>query len=947
MTSLPVQFTIHSDDEIEPEEEEEVEVFEPKKSNKQKNFIHIDFDTGDFPIVQKKKQINEVREKKPERKTIQAAADSVTEMTALNQRIALSQKKKKTKDQEDKPTNVAEEPEDSDADDAAGGGMRQREEQEFFDEVVSASQRNGNEDNNYVMFSQLGLSRPFLRSIEAMGYVQPTPIQERVIPFALAGRDICASAATGSGKTAAFALPFLERLLFRPKDISTIRVLVITPTRELATQIHTVVTQLAQYTDITCALICGGKKDVRSQEATLRQGPDIVVCTPGRMLDHLRNGRGVNVDDLDVLVLDEADRLLELGFQEEVEEVVKYCPISRQTLLFSATMTATVQDLIKLSLRRPVRVKTEANNQASISSMSSSSSGPGASGDASSAASKVAVAYTPERLVQEFVKIKHPSGSEAAQLEQEAILLSLLCHSGFRATKTIVFCELKRSVRRLAVLVNLIMAQEDNEEGGLSSSAVALHGDLSQPERNHALEAFRHGQAMILVATDVAARGLDIPGVQTVINAEMPRQLATYIHRIGRTARAGKAGRAITLVSDDRRKTLKEILKAEAGRRIQNGSNEATTNSNTNILSRKIASGVIQHYTEVVVKMEDRLSEAMLEERARQKLLAVEREAERAQNLLEYAEEIGSRPQRTWFRSSAQTQALRAQTKAKALGLASSDRDEPRAVGDEEVVIADADAHDEAQEETAVKERKLNRKQREKIHDASLSMREKLEKMVGNDQFTDFDLERKREARKSQRDETFGEKSLHRLSRRKRRRQEALAASKEFDEEQDNGSGGRRGHHGDDGEDGEDDGHKAKKSKPNASLSAGGVKAVAKKAKQQVLAKEQDFRNKSAGELMMRKIRIEEPVGDEEGGKKRVRVKVVRQSRAVGGLDFADSEWATSSGGEDIAKRMSKKKLKKLEQDLSFSDFDPTKKLRKGGKAGTNSFKSKKKFKRR
>lgn len=878
--------------------------------------------------------------------------------TALNQRIALSQKKKKNKatdnkkaathdsDNDGSASDNDQSDEDEDEDDNGEGGMRQREERAFFEEVVSATQRDasGTGDNAQVaMFSQLGLSRPFLRAIEAMGYVQPTPIQEKVLPYALAGRDICASAATGSGKTAAFALPFLERLLYRPKDISTIRVLVITPTRELATQIHSVVTQLAQFTDITCALICGGKKDVRSQEATLRQGPDIVICTPGRMLDHLRNGRGVNVDDLDVLVLDEADRLLELGFQEELEEVVKYCPTSRQTLLFSATMTATVQDLIKLSLRRPVRVKTEANPSASQSGASSSSAAGAGSGDA---ASKVAVAYTPERLVQEFVKLKHAAGSSAAQSEQEAILMSLLCHSGFRATKTIVFCELKRSVRRLTVLLNLVMAQEEGAEA--RSAAVALHGDLSQPERNHALEAFRHGQATILVATDVAARGLDIPGVQTVINAEMPRQLATYIHRIGRTARAGKAGRAITLVSDDRRKTLKEILKAEAGRRVSSDAG-ATTTAATNILSRKIASGVIQHYTKIVSDMEARLAEAMLEERAQQKLLAVEREAERAQNMLEYAEEIGSRPQRTWFRSAAQTQALRAQTKAKALGLPSESADGDDAA-DEPMDVEDdhADANDGDADEAPVKAKKLNRKQQEKADLAAMSARAKLEKMVQSGQYLDLDLERKREARKAQRDETYGEKSLHRLSRRKRRRQEALAASKEADEEDRQHHSGRRSH--DDG-DGDDDGdaHQAKRSKSNASLTPTGVKAVAKKAKQQVLEKEKTQRSKSASELTMKKVRVVESDGgddeDGEGGRKKVRVKVVRQARAVGGLDFADSEWASS--GEDIANRMSKKKLRKLQEDMKFTDFDANKRLRKGGKAGTTSFKSKKRFKRR
>jgi ATP-dependent RNA helicase DDX27 len=184
-------------------------------------------------------------------------------------------------------------------------GMNEEEEAGYFDEVMDAV--NGDNGGQYTdkMFSELSLSRPLLRAVEAMGYITPTPIQSAVIPLAMAGRDVCASAVTGSGKTAAFSLPFLERLLFRRKDIAAIRVLVVSPTRELATQTYQVLQKLTQFTDITSALICGGKKDVKSQEATLRLRPDVVICTPGRLIDHLRNSRSVNIDDLDVLVLDE------------------------------------------------------------------------------------------------------------------------------------------------------------------------------------------------------------------------------------------------------------------------------------------------------------------------------------------------------------------------------------------------------------------------------------------------------------------------------------------------------------------------------------------------------------------------------------------------------------------------------------------------------------------
>ena len=187
-------------------------------------------------------------------------------------------------------------------------GMDAETEASFFDAVVDAPAKGNNTIKQDMMFSELNLSRSLLRGIEASGYVNPTPVQAKVIPIALAGRDVCASAVTGSGKTAAFVLPFLERLLYRPKDVPAIRVLIVSPTRELATQTHEVFKRLSQFTDITCCLICGGKRDVRSQEVVLRQRPDVVICTPGRIIDHLRNSQSVSIEDLDVLILDEVDR---------------------------------------------------------------------------------------------------------------------------------------------------------------------------------------------------------------------------------------------------------------------------------------------------------------------------------------------------------------------------------------------------------------------------------------------------------------------------------------------------------------------------------------------------------------------------------------------------------------------------------------------------------------
>ncbi|CAA0842234.1 DEAD-box ATP-dependent RNA helicase 28 [Striga hermonthica] len=364
-------------------------------------------------------------------------------------------------------------------------------------------------------FLDLNLSRPLLRACEALGYSKPIPIQAACIPLALTGRDICGSAITGSGKTAAFALPTLERLFFRPKNRPAIRVLILTPTRELAVQIHSMIGKLAQFmTDIRCCLVVGGlstKFCIPVQEAALRSLPDIVVATPGRMIDHLRNSMSVHLDELAVLILDEADRLLELGFSAEIHELVKLCPKRRQTMLFSATMTERVDELIKLSLVKPLRLSADPSTK------------------------------RPSALTEEVVRIRR-----TLEGNQEAVLLSL-CSKTF-TSKVIIFSGTKKAAHRLKILFGLA-----------GFKPAERHGDLIQAQRLDALELFRKQQVDFLIATDVAARGLDIIGVQTVINFACPRDLTSYVHRVGRTARAGREGYAVTFVTDDDRSLLKAI----------------------------------------------------------------------------------------------------------------------------------------------------------------------------------------------------------------------------------------------------------------------------------------------------------------------------------------------------------------------------------------------------
>ncbi|KAG1684308.1 hypothetical protein DVH05_024624 [Phytophthora capsici] len=455
---------------------------------------------------------------------------------------------------------------------------------EFFESDPFAAQEFAK--TKFETFADLKLSRPIMRAISHIGFEKPTPIQQRAIPIALTGKDICASAQTGSGKTAAFLLPILERLQFRSRRVQSTRVMIICPVRELATQCQSMFEQLARFTDITCSLAVGGLP-LKAQEAELRNRPDVVVCTPGRMIDHLRNSKSVHMDDLEILVLDEADRLLELGFTEEVLELVRMCPVQRQTMLFSATMTSKVDQLIDLSMKRPVRISTDP-----LFDMA-------------------------KHLVQEFVRIR-PNRED----DREAILLAL-CTRTFR-TNTIVFMETKSHAHRMMIIFGL---------AGIK--AAELHGNLQQRERLEALQKFRDGTVDILLCTDIAARGIDVRGVHAVINYEMPKDITTYVHRVGRTARAGRNGRAVTLTSESRRLVMKQVSRHCKGF----------------VKSRAVPDPVIAQWKARIESMQEDVKLVMHEETLEKRMREAEKEATRATNLLKHRDEINSRPARTWFMS--------------------------------------------------------------------------------------------------------------------------------------------------------------------------------------------------------------------------------------------------------------------------------------------------------
>lgn len=517
-------------------------------------------------------------------------------------------------------------------------------------------------------FLELNLSRPLLRACEALGYTKPTPIQAACIPIALTGRDICGSAITGSGKTAAFSLPTLERLLFRPKRVQAIRVLVLTPTRELAVQVHSMMEKLAQFTDIRCCLIVGGLSS-KMQETALRSMPDVVVATPGRMIDHLRNSMSVDLEDLAVLILDEADRLLELGFNAEIRELVRLCPKRRQTMLFSATMTEEVDELVKLSMTKPMRLAADPSTK------------------------------RPATLTEEVVRIRR-----MREVNQEAVLLAL-CSKTFTA-KAIIFSGTKQAAHRLKILFGLA-----------GFKAAELHGNLTQVQRLDALELFRKQQVDFLIATDVAARGLDIIGVQTVINYACPRDLTSYVHRVGRTARAGREGYAVTFVTDNDRSLLKSIVK-RAGSKLR---------------SRIVAEQSIIKWSHMIEQMEDQVAAILQEEREERILRKAEMEATKAENMIAHKDDIYSRPKRTWFAT---------EKEKKSVAKAAKDSLE-KENGSGNNVISAQQAEDLKMKEKRKREREKNlpRKKRRKLEAA----RERLEDENQIDKLKEGGRENKKE----------------------------------------------------------------------------------------------------------------------------------------------------------------------------------------------------------
>jgi ATP-dependent RNA helicase RhlE len=341
-------------------------------------------------------------------------------------------------------------------------------------------------------FTKFGLSEPVLQGVKAMGYIEPTPIQLRAIPLVLSGQDVIGSAQTGTGKTAAFALPILSKLSHRG---NATRALILEPTRELAAQVETAFRDFARFTDIGVAVVFGGVGYGRQIEA-LRSGVDVLIATPGRLLDHIQRGN-CRLDQVQYLVLDEADRMLDMGFLPDVRRILDKCPKHRHTSLFSATIPPEIETLIQWTMRNPQTIEIGARR-------------------------------SPAETVKHVV---YP----VSDSQKGDLLLALL--NTVHYDSVIVFCRTKNRADRIGH-----MLKKNNH------AVATLHSNRTQREREQALNGFRDGRFEVLVATDIAARGLDILAVSHVINYDVPQHPEDYVHRIGRTGRAQAAGDAFTLM---------------------------------------------------------------------------------------------------------------------------------------------------------------------------------------------------------------------------------------------------------------------------------------------------------------------------------------------------------------------------------------------------------------
>ena len=454
-------------------------------------------------------------------------------------------------------------------------------------------------------FTNFNLSKLIIKALSEMEYYTPTKVQEKVIPIALNGHDIFVNSETGSGKTACFLLPIVQRIIFsrnskenkknkNENNIIQNQALIIVPTRELALQCNEMLTQFLKYIDLNFVFLCGGLSVENQLKQMKNKIPDIIITTPGRLLDLIYNNKNLSLEHVNILVLDEADKLLELGFKDAIFEILELIKKNknRQTLLFSATLNPKLLDLGEHALNNPIKIK-------------------------------IAQSAILTNLSQSIIRIKFANLEQNNYEKRMAYLLSIIKQK--KLNRTIIFFNTKQDCHKCFLYFSKF---------GLDS-CVELHGDKSQTERIKSLEDFQKGNVKFLIATDIAGRGIDIEKVKCVINFQMPLIGERYIHRVGRTARKGYVGEAITICDDKERLLIKKIFKKEK--------------VDIKVKPIKINNDEIKDLYKKIIKIKDEIDNKIIDEKAEKQFEMAEKDIEKTMNIKLHQNEIKNRPKKIWY----------------------------------------------------------------------------------------------------------------------------------------------------------------------------------------------------------------------------------------------------------------------------------------------------------
>ena len=588
------------------------------------DFFDFDMDTNIFEKLEKDKNSIKEPSNNPQKLLTKKRKSNINSSWSYDN--ILTEEKKIQKIKESKKIKELGLTENSSKENLDKGKEKEKEETNNKNTISLIEEENSNEENPYfkdkfenalfakgMSFSNFNLSKLIIKALSELEYYTPTKVQEKVIPIALNGHDIFVNSETGSGKTACFLLPIVQRIILSRKSSESKKnknkngentnnnliqnqALIIVPTRELALQCNEMLTKFLKYIDLNFVFLCGGLSVENQIKQMKNKIPDIIITTPGRLLDLIYNNKNLSLEHVNILVLDEADKLLELGFKDAIFEILELIKKNknRQTLLFSATLNPKLLDLGDHALNNPIKIK-------------------------------IAQSAILTNLSQSIVRIKFENLEQNNFEKRMAYLINIIKQK--KLNRTIIFFNTKQDCHKCVLYFNKFDI----------NSCVELHGDKSQTERIKSLDNFQKGNVDFLLATDIAGRGIDIEKVKCVINFQMPLIGERYIHRVGRTARKGYIGEAITICDDKERLLIKKIFKKE---KVE-----------INLTPIKISNEVIKDLYKKIMKIKNDIDEKLIEEKTEKQFDMAEKDIEKTMNIKIHQKEIQNRPKKIWYQS--------------------------------------------------------------------------------------------------------------------------------------------------------------------------------------------------------------------------------------------------------------------------------------------------------